>query len=42
MSDFETFECVECRTEFKALADANAARTGYCSPACETSAEELA
>jgi len=41
MPAFDTFECAECSTEFKALADANAARTGYCSPACESSGKKL-
>jgi hypothetical protein len=41
MPSFESFECVECGEAFKSLADANAARTGYCSPACETSGKGL-
>ncbi|MBP1953495.1 endogenous inhibitor of DNA gyrase (YacG/DUF329 family) [Halarchaeum rubridurum] len=37
MSDFETYECVHCGTAFKAYEDSNAATSGYCSPACQTS-----
>ena len=42
MPAFDTFECAECGERFEALPDANAARTGYCSPACETSGKDLA
>ncbi|SEW02313.1 hypothetical protein SAMN05216285_1880 [Natrinema salifodinae] len=34
MPDFETVTCVQCGSEFKASPDANAARRGFCSPAC--------
>lgn len=40
MSDFETFECRQCGSEFEATPDANAARKELCSPACETAALE--
>ncbi|GAD51492.1 hypothetical protein MBEHAL_0252 [Halarchaeum acidiphilum MH1-52-1] len=36
MSAFETYECPTRGSEFKACEDANAAETGYCSPACQT------
>jgi DNA-directed RNA polymerase subunit RPC12/RpoP len=41
MPSLDTYECAECGDEFKALSDANAAREGYCSPACETSGKNL-
>jgi DNA-directed RNA polymerase subunit RPC12/RpoP len=37
MPDFQSYTCETCGDEFKALPDANAAETGYCSPACQTS-----
>jgi hypothetical protein len=42
MADFETFECANCGDDFKALPSAQAAETGYCSPACETAGKGLA
>lgn len=36
MSDFDTFDCVECGESFTALPEANAATKRLCSPACET------
>jgi len=36
MSEFETYECSVCGESFTAMPDANAAASGYCSPACET------
>ncbi|WP_267639651.1 hypothetical protein [Haloarchaeobius amylolyticus] len=41
MSDFETFTCSECSTDFKALPGANAAENEFCSPACETAGKGL-
>lgn len=41
MSDFETYDCANCETEFTAHPSANAANDGYCSPACQTAAEGL-
>lgn len=35
MSDFETYECESCGSEFKAYPDANAAEKKACSPTCE-------
>ncbi|AGB32885.1 hypothetical protein C488_09549 [Natrinema pellirubrum DSM 15624] len=34
MSDFETVTCEQCRGDFKAYPDFNAAERGFCSPAC--------
>lgn len=36
MSDFESYECVNCGTEFHAYPDANATDGPYCSPRCES------
>jgi len=36
MSDFDTYECDTCGGEFKAYPDAKAAKTGFCSPRCQT------
>lgn len=36
MPEFETVTCEQCGEEFRALAGANAAEDGYCSPACQT------
>jgi hypothetical protein len=38
MSDFETYSCENCGTEFKAYPDAEAAQNGYCSPKCQNAA----
>lgn len=35
MSDFETYDCDSCGSEFKAYPDANAAEKQACSPTCE-------
>jgi hypothetical protein len=35
MSDFDTYTCEHCGTEFKAYPDAAAAENGFCSPACQ-------
>jgi hypothetical protein len=37
MPEFDTYTCENCGDEFKALAGANAAENGYCSPGCATS-----
>ncbi|MEF8813394.1 MAG: hypothetical protein V5A55_06200 [Halovenus sp.] len=42
MPSLETFECEECGREFKAIPDAQAAESGYGSPACKTAGENLA
>lgn len=42
MPAFDTYECGSCGREFEAHPSANAAETGYCSPACETAGEGLA
>lgn len=42
MSDFETYTCETCGTEFKAHPSARAAADAYCSPACESEGEGLA
>ncbi len=34
MPEFETYECTECGTEFKAVPGANAAENETCSPRC--------
>ena len=34
MSDFESYTCETCGDEFKAHPSSNAAKNGYCSPAC--------
>lgn len=39
MSDFETYECVNCGREFAAHPSANAAENELCSPRCETAYE---
>jgi len=36
MPEFETYTCESCGDEFKALADSNAAESGFCSPSCQT------
>ena len=41
MPSFDTYTCGECGVEFKSLAGANAADTGYCSPACESRGKGL-
>lgn len=38
---FEAYECSNCGESFKATGDAQAAKAGYCSPACETEGKEL-
>lgn len=35
MPEFRTYECNQCGDAFAAVEGANAARDGYCSPACE-------
>jgi hypothetical protein len=42
MSDFDTYTCESCGGEFKANPDAEAASSGYCSPACQNEGEGLA
>lgn len=39
---FERYTCEHCGTEFAAHPDGNAAKNGYCSPACETAGKALA
>ncbi|MFB6073957.1 MAG: hypothetical protein ABEJ89_02990 [Haloarculaceae archaeon] len=41
MAEFETYECANCGTDFRAHPSANAAETGYCSPACESQGKGL-
>lgn len=41
MSGLQTFECDQCGETFAAVAGANAAENGYCSPACETAGKGL-
>lgn len=38
MSDYKTYTCKACGTDFKAHPDANAADSQTCSPRCETTA----
>ncbi|MFC7057836.1 hypothetical protein [Halovenus salina] len=40
MPAFDTYTCNECGTAFKAMAGANAAESGYCSPVCERAGKE--
>lgn len=40
--EFQTDECGECGESFEAVEGANAARNGYCSPACESDGKDLA
>jgi len=42
MSSFETYDCGDCGSAFKAHPSARAAETGFCSPACETAGKDLA
>lgn len=41
MPTFDSYTCNECGDDFKALAGANAAKEGYCSPACVVSGKGL-
>lgn len=41
MPEFQTHECSECGDSFAAVEGANAARNGYCSPACERAGKDL-
>jgi hypothetical protein len=41
MPAFDTHTCENCGDGFEALAGANAAETGYCSPRCETAGKGL-
>ncbi|MFC7045627.1 hypothetical protein ACFQH6_09620 [Halobacteriaceae archaeon GCM10025711] len=38
MSDYETYTCSECGTEFRAHPSSNAAAREQCSPRCATNA----
>lgn len=42
MPSFDTYECNECGTDFKAVEDSNAALNGYCSPVCEVAGKGFA
>jgi endogenous inhibitor of DNA gyrase (YacG/DUF329 family) len=42
MTDLETVTCNECGDDFRVHPSAEAAETGYCSPACQTAGEGLA
>jgi len=41
MAAFETYDCLNCSTEFKAHPAANAAANAYCSPRCESAGKDL-
>ncbi len=41
MPEFESIECANCGTEFRAHPSANAAENQYCSPACKSEGEGL-
>lgn len=40
MTDYESVTCARCGETFTVYPDANAAETGFCSPACALAAEE--
>lgn len=42
MVQLQTYRCEHCGDEFAAVAGANAAEKGYCSPSCESAGEGLA
>jgi len=42
MPELDSYTCTVCSERFKAVPDANAAESGYCSPACESRGKELA
>ncbi|MFB6280736.1 MAG: hypothetical protein ABEH40_01805 [Haloferacaceae archaeon] len=39
MTDYVTVTCTRCGETFVAHPDANAAETGFCSPACASAAD---
>jgi formylmethanofuran dehydrogenase subunit E len=41
MPSFETLDCDNCGEPFTAHPSAQAAQTGYCSPACHSAGEGL-